>query len=304
VFAQIIRRCYGRPWLLLSLCALFWAGNAVAGKLAVGEVSPMVLTMLRWAGACCVLGAIGPAQIVRDLKAVAGKLPFLLGLGAVGFTGFNAFLYLAAEATNGVNLLILQGATPILILLGAALFYHQRIGVVQALGVLLTLAGVVMTATAGEPMKLLGLSFNHGDGLMLLAGLCYAAYALWLKNKPVMPALSFFFALCLGAAFAAAFGVLVEWQADRLIMPSTKGWLIVLYCLIFPSLLAQIFFIRGVELIGAGRAGLCVNLIPVFGAFLMIGIGEPFIWSHAAAFVLVLAGVLLAESFRPPEVLQ
>jgi drug/metabolite transporter (DMT)-like permease len=300
----LIRHYYDKPWLLLSLCALFWAGNAVAGKLAVGEVSPMALTTLRWFGACCVLGFIGRAQIADDMKAVSGKLSFLFGLGAIGFTGFNAFLYLAAEATNGVNLLILQGAIPILILLGAAFFHHQRIGLVQSTGVLLTLAGVIVTATSGEPHKLLTMSFNQGDLLMLLACLCYAAYAILLKRKPVMPALSLFFALCAGAAAAALLGLFLEWQMGRLIWPSLTGWLIVLYCVIFPSLLSQIFFIRGVELIGAGRAGLCVNLIPVFGAFLMIGIGEPFIWSHFAAFALVLAGVFLAEKFRPPAASQ
>ena len=35
-------------YLLLLLTTLFWGGNAVAGKLAVGHVSPMLLTALRW----------------------------------------------------------------------------------------------------------------------------------------------------------------------------------------------------------------------------------------------------------------
>ena len=30
------------------LTTLFWGGNAVAGKLAVGHVSPMLLTAARW----------------------------------------------------------------------------------------------------------------------------------------------------------------------------------------------------------------------------------------------------------------
>ncbi len=80
VLAQIIRFSWQRPWLLLSLCALFWAGNAVAGKLAVGEISPMTLTVLRWIGACIVLGAMGRGSILRDLSAARGSIPFLFCL--------------------------------------------------------------------------------------------------------------------------------------------------------------------------------------------------------------------------------
>ncbi len=132
------------------------------------------------------------------------------------------------------------------------------------------------------------LAFNHGDLLMLCASLCYAVYALLLKKKPNMPALSLFFALCLGAALAALFGLAVETWHGRSFVPTPFGWLVVAYCVLFPSLLSQIFFIRGVELIGAARAGLCVNLIPVFGAFLMIAVGQPFLWSHGLALILVL----------------
>jgi drug/metabolite transporter (DMT)-like permease len=298
VHAHDFRRLYDRPWLLLSLCALFWAGNAVAGKLAVGEISPMTLTALRWIGACLVLGAIGARRLKGDLAAAKGALPFLLTLGGLGFTGFNAFLYLAAEATDGVNLLIIQGAIPVMILVAAAVFSGQRFRALQLVGVTMTLLGVIVTATDGEPRRLIELAFNHGDVLMLAASFCYALYALLLKRKPVMPALSLFFVLCLGASIAALIGLGVEMWRGKTYAPGPAGWLILAYCILFPSLLSQIFFIRGVELIGAARAALCVNLVPVFGAVLMVAFGEPFLWSHAFALLLVLGGVLLAERYR------
>jgi drug/metabolite transporter (DMT)-like permease len=298
VTAHDFRRLYDRPWLLLSLCALFWAGNAVAGKFAVGEISPMTLTVLRWSGASLALGVIGGRTLLHDLSAAKAHLPFLLILGGLGFTGFNAFLYLAAESTNGLNLLIIQGAIPVMILLAAAMFSGQRFGTVQLLGVVLTVIGVVVTATHGSFDRLLGLVFNHGDLLMLAASLCYALYALLLKRKPVMPALSLFFALCLGAALVALLGLGAEAWHGKSYLPSATGWLITAYCILFPSLLSQLFFIRGVELIGAARASLCVNLVPVFGAFLMIAAGEAFLWSHAFALLLVLTGVLIAERYR------
>jgi drug/metabolite transporter (DMT)-like permease len=299
VNSQILRRFYDRPWLLLSLCALFWAGNAVAGKLAVGEISPMTLTVLRWTGACCVLWVIGRHSLIRDLAVARKGLPFLFFLGGLGFTGFNGFLYLAAETTNGINLLIIQGAIPVMILVCSAVFQKQRVAVLQVLGIALTLLGVIVTATEGHPDRLMMLAFNQGDVLMLLAAACYAAYAMLLKRKPVMPALALLFALCVGAAGFAMLGLAVEILRGRAYLPGPVGWLIVVYCIAFPSLLSQLFFIRGVELIGPLRAGLSVNLIPVFGAVLMVFAGQPFLWSHAAAMALVLSGVMMAERFRP-----
>ena len=68
-----------------------------------------------------------------------------------------------------------------------------------------------------------------------------------------------------------------------------KGWLVVAYISIFPSFLSQIFFMRGVELIGPGRAGVFINLVPIFSSFLaVVLLGDPFHFYHAAALVLVL----------------
>jgi drug/metabolite transporter (DMT)-like permease len=56
---------------------------------------------------------------------------------------------------------------------------------------------------------------------------------------------------------------------------------------------------RGVELIGPGRAGVFINLVPIFSSLLAVGLlGEPFHLYHAAALVLVLVGIALSERTR------
>jgi drug/metabolite transporter (DMT)-like permease len=299
-----LTRWYDRPWLLLSLTALFWAGNAVAGRLSVGEISPMTLTLLRWTGACLVLLAWRGKHLRAVWPAVQPRIGFVLFLGAVGFTGFNALLYGAAHWTSGINLLIIQGAIPGLIMLGTGLAFGERIGVMQVTGMMATMLGVVLTASDGSLERLTKLAFNAGDLLMLGACLCYAAYALLLRKRPAVPGLDLFFFLALGAALTAVVALAVEQAVIGFAWPTVRGWLIVVYCVIFPSICSQIFFIRGVELIGAARAGLCVNLIPVFGAVLMVGIGEPFTMSDAVALAFVLGGVTLAERFRPRPAAQ
>ncbi len=82
-------------------------------------------------------------------------------------------------------------------------------------------------------------------------------------------------------------------------MPDLRGWLIILYVAVLPGFVAQLFFMRGVELIGPGRAGLWVNLVPVWSAVLgPLILGEIFAWYHAVALLLVLGGIAIAESGR------
>ncbi|MDQ4134568.1 MAG: DMT family transporter [Pseudomonadota bacterium] len=290
---------FGQPYLLLTLTTLMWAGNAVAGRLAVGEISPMALTTLRWVIAAAVMGVVARSDVLGSWRVLAPRWRSILWMGALGFTAFNALFYLAAHHTTAVNLTIFQGAIPVMVLLGALAAFGTRIRALQVVGMAVTFVGVAVVATKGDVATLLGLDFNVGDVWMLVACLFYSAYTLGLRNRPQVPGLAYF-ATMATVAFVTALPLLIyEIAAGHVQWPTPKGWAILLYVGLFPSLLSQIFFMRGVELIGPGRAGLFVNLVPVFGAFLAVLIlGEPFHLYHAAALVLVLGGIWLAERGR------
>ena len=290
---------FGKPYLLLTLTTMMWAGNAIAGRLAVGEISPMALTSLRWVIAAIVMGLVARREVIEALPLLAPRWRSILWMGALGFTAFNALFYIAAHHTTAVNLTIFQGAIPVMVLLGALGVYGTRIRAVQVVGMAVTFAGVAVVASKGDVAVLLGLDFNIGDVWMLVACLFYSAYTLGLRNRPQVPGLAFF-ATMAAVAFATTLPLLTyEIAAGFVQWPTPKGWAILLYVGLFPSLLSQIFFIRGVELIGPGRAGLFVNLVPVFGAFLaVVLLGEPFHVFHAVALVLVLGGIWLAERGR------
>jgi drug/metabolite transporter (DMT)-like permease len=288
-----------RPYLLLTLTALSWAGNAVASRLAAGHISPMALTGLRWIGVVAILAVF----VYRPLMAAAPVLlplwPRILLMGALGFTAFNALMYVAAYQTTAVNIVIFQGSVPIFVLIGGLIAFGIRIRLLQVAGIVLTLLGVAAVAARGDLAVLESLEFVAGDLYMLAACACFAAYTLALRDRPQVPGIVFFSALAL-AALAVSLPLLAwEVAAGLVIWPDFRGWLILLYVLLFPSLLSQIFFMRGVELIGPGRAGLFVNFVPVFGAILGVAIlGEPFRWYHAAGLALVLGGIWLAERRR------
>ncbi len=285
-----------RAYLLLTLTMLCWAGNAIFSRLAVGEISPMALVALRWLGVLVLLAVFAREPIRRDWPILRRHLWFVSAMGAVGFTAFNALYYVAAHSTTAVNIGIIQGAIPMFVLIGAFAAYRSRITPLQFTGVIVTLIGVVTVASGGDPTRLAMLTINPGDLLMVMACALYAGYAVGLRRRPPGTALGLF-AMMAGAALLTSLPlVLAELALGQFQWPTFTGWIIVALVTLFPSFLAQIFFIQSVELIGPGRAGVFVNLVPVFAAIMAVGfLREPFELFHAAALVLVLGGIWLSE---------
>ena len=295
----------GNAYLLLAFTMLCWGGNAVASRMAVGVLSPMVLVSVRWLVVVVILAVVARRQLAADWPLLRRRLPWIQtigkagewGMGALGFTAFNALFYLAAHSTTAVNLGIVQGAIPVFVLLGALLMHRTPIAGVQVAGILVTLLGVVVVATRGDLETLLKLTFAHGDLIMIGACLLYSGYTLNLRKRPAVSGLGFFCGLALAAFVTTLPLVAIEIAAGEDLWPTTwQGVAIILYVALFPSFLAQISFMRGVALIGAGRAGIFINLVPVFAAVLAVLIlGEAFELFHAAALALVLGGIYLAE---------
>jgi drug/metabolite transporter (DMT)-like permease len=299
ILARIGGRAYGNAWLLLILTTLFWGGNVVAARLAVGELSPMVLVSLRWAIVSVVLAAAMRGSLRHDLEKLRAAWRYVGLMGATGFTLYNALYFEAAHWTPGINLAIVQGVSPAFILIGAKCAFGIRIGAIRWTGLLLTLAGIALIATRGDPAALAALRFNGGDLLIIAASVIYAAYTLALPRRPPVSAFVFFTGLAF-AAFLTSLPLLVgEVVAGIAVWPGLKGLAVLAYIAVFPTLLAQVFFIRGVKLIGPARAGLFYNLVPVLGALLaVVFLRERFEWYHGAAMALVVAGIALAERQR------
>ncbi|MGF6173798.1 DMT family transporter [Ensifer sp. 4252] len=289
-----------RAYFYLCVTALFWGGNSVAGKMAVGHVSPMMLTTLRWVFALLIILVLMTPQIRRDWDKIKKHWLQLLAYGVVGFTTFNALLYSALKYTSAINAVILQAGIPMLIFLFNFMLFRTRASIAQVIGFTVTLLGVLITAAHGDIASLMQLEFNFGDALMIAACIVYAAYTVALRWKPTMHWQSFIAAPAFGALISAI--PLLFWEIGNgtAIFPDMTGWIIVLYAAIFPSLMSQVLYVRGVEMIGANRAGLFINAIPVFGTLLSVMlVGETFHTFHFIALLLVLGGIAIAEKGRP-----
>lgn len=306
IVLDLPRRIWGQAWLLLMFTAAIWGGNAVAARMATGEISPMCLVFLRWLIVCAILWLGLHRPLVRDRHQLLYLRKRLLALGFAGFTGFSALFYLAAYQTSAVNITLLQSAMPPLVLLGALVIYKERVRFMQMLGMALALIGIVVVASHGDLANLSSLSFNIGDIAILIACVFYAGYTLALRRRPAVPALVFFFGLAIAALITSIPFLVIEVIAGYAYWPSLKGFAILIFVALGPSLSAQLAYMRGIELIGPGRAGLFPSLVPAFGAlFAVVILGEPFALYHAIALALGLGGVYLAETkgrlFKPIE---
>ncbi|MCC0057282.1 MAG: DMT family transporter [Rhodobiaceae bacterium] len=290
----------GRWWqsayLLLTVTTLGWGGNAVAGRLAAGTVPPMTLTAVRWIATAIIFYLIARPMLPAAMPILRERWRYLLLLGAAGFAGFNMVLYLALNFTTAINATILQSGMPMMIMLGMVIVFGERAHPLQIVGAIIAIVGVLYVACGGDPQRLYTLDLNAGDAIMLIALLLYAGYSVGLKKRPALPWQVQMFALTLGASIASIPPFIVEFALGYRVDAGWPALAIIAYTVLIPSVVSQTFFMRAVDLIGAGRAGLFINLVPVFGAGLAVLIlGERFQLFHGIGLALVITGIALSE---------
>ncbi len=285
-----------QAYALLTLTAICWAMNAVLGKFAVNEISPMALVSMRWFGVVLLMAVFAHKRVRRDWPVLKTRLVYLLFMGALGFTGFNMLFYISAYFTSAVNIGILQGSIPVFVLIGAVVFLGNRVGLLQMTGVLLTIIGVIIIGAGGNLLALETLQLNPGDLMMLAACLLYAGYTIGLRYRPDVSALSFFTIMACAAFLTSIPFTFIEISLEHFQAPTTKGWIVVVIVTLFPSFIAQLSFMRGVEILGPSRAGVFVNLVPIFASIMAVAfLGEPFEIYHGLALGLVLFGIWMSE---------
>jgi drug/metabolite transporter (DMT)-like permease len=295
----VLAGLWGCAPLLLAAAMLFWAGNSIMGKAMVGIVPPIALAFWRWTIAFLLITPFAWPHLRREWRVLAKAWPVTAGLSATGVATFGALTYVGVQSTSALNSLLLQAALPPLILLFAWIGLRERASRVQLVGVALSLAGVVEVITRGEPQTILQLKLNHGDVLILVGVVLYALYSLALRFRPKVHPLTLLWGTFLCAMVMLSPFLALEMRAGHVFHPSLAGLGGVAYVAVLPSFLAYLFFNRGVELIGSGRAGQFMHLIPVFGSLLaVLLLGEAFHLFHAIGVVLIAAGILVA-SIKP-----
>lgn len=298
--AKWVRALADKPYFLMLLPGLFWAGNAIVARSIAGEVPPIGLAFWRWAVAAIVILPLAWRYLRRDIPMMLARWPIMLLLTTLGISVFNTFLYMAAHTTTAINIVMLQTTMPIVVVLATYLIFRDRVSPLQAFGILVSLAGTLVLTAHGDPAILAHFDFRPGDLWMLAAVVSYAIYTALLRLRPPVHGFSFAF-----ASFGLGALLLLPFYAAETVLvgpvPVSPGSLLAIgYVAVFASILAYMGFNRTVELLGANTAGLTVHLIPVFGILLaVLLLGERLEPYHGLGIGLIASGLWLAT--RSPK---
>ena len=293
---------WSSPTLILTLAPVFWGGNVVVGRAAAGLVPPVALGGLRWLLAALILLPFAWPHIKRDWPQMRTSLPILVALGITGIGAYGTTLYIGLNGTEALNALVINASAPVLIAIFCVLFLGDRISPIQAGGIAVSLLGVLLVVTRGNPAALGALKSGAGDLWIITANLLWAVYTGFLRKKPKIHPLSFACASFAIGGLANVPFMIGEHASGAVLQLSLATVLAVGYVTLFPSIGSYILFNRGVELIGGPRAGAYMHLVPFFGAIMsIIFLGERLQWFHLAGFVLILSGVWLASRAAAPK---
>ena len=285
-----------QPYLLLSITALCWAGNAIVGRLAAGHIAPVTLSFLRWSIAFQIILPFAWKHLARDWDAIRARLGIMIVLSVTGIGAFNTLQYWALEHTQALNTLLLQSAGPLFIAGWSLLLLGVRLTLAQACGIVVSLTGVLVIVLHGDLTTLENIEFNRGDLIFLVALVIFGLYSVLSLKRPAIHGLSFV-AFTFGAGAAGLIPLFIwELFTRPMIVMDTANLLTLFYVAVFPSTVAYICFNRGVRMIGANRAAPFFHVIPVFGtAMSILFLDEHPQAFHFIGFALVLTGVLVAS---------
>jgi drug/metabolite transporter (DMT)-like permease len=265
------RQAVSHPYTLLTLTALFWAGNVVLGRSVAGRIPPVTLNSLRWAIALLVLTPIAWPQLVGNVKIVWAHWTELLVLAVPSVTIYNTFIYLGTRTTTAANAGLIVGTMPIATLVLAILAGQDRATVTRVAGFFVSFIGVAFVITKGDLITIHHLSFSSGDLFILGSALSWAAYSILLRHFAVP--LQSFALLAVLSAFGLALCIpfcILELVGGERILWSFGTVAAIIYVGIFPSVIATIFWNEAVARVGASTAGIFFNLVPVFAVVMAI----------------------------------
>ncbi|SES97550.1 Threonine/homoserine efflux transporter RhtA [Natronincola peptidivorans] len=280
-----------RVWLLLVLCNLFWAGNYVFGKYVVAEMPPLMITFSRWLVASVLLLIIAYFYEKPQWSLVPKEWISLLAMAVLGMIGYNTILYAALEYTSPTNASLVSALNPGIIVIFSLYMLKERISKIQSIGLVVSLLGVVVILTGGRLTQILHVSYNRGDLLMLAAVIMWTFYSIIGKRiKNIPPITTTAVTALIATIIMAPFAIVQGINYTELSPLALQG---IAYMIIFPSVGSFVFWNIGVRQISASKAGVFLNLMPVFTAIISWSLGERITLAQISGGILVFIGVYL-----------
>ena len=290
-----------KAYLFLTLAALFWSGNFIVGKAAsTYEIPPFSLNFYRWFFAFLILFPFTYKEVINKKDYVFKNLGLFIILGITSITIFNSIVYYSLYYTQVISGILMISTIPVWILFFASFLKIERTNLFQILGVILSLTGVLFIVTKADIQLIKELEFNKGDLSMVIGMLSWAIYSALLRKKthPISQLALLEIIIICGFIFLVPI-YFIEMSFGNKIVLGLPFILTLGYVVLFPGIFAFLFWIKGIDIIGANRSGVFLHLMTIFGALMAIVIlGEKFMFYHFLGAIFIIAGITLSNKSK------
>lgn len=290
------------PYALLVLATLLWGGNFVIGRAITSSLPPFTLSFFRWCTAFLIFLPFAWPYLQKEWNLVKKRWVIVVIMALTGITGFNTLLYIALHYTTSINASLVNTSTPIVIYILSFIMLKERLNKNQIIGTVLSLFGILFILSKGSLGILLKFSFNSGDLIVIAAVICWGIYSLLIKQYTgKLPVFSTFL-VCMIIGIIMLFPFFIHESATTPVHWTVGSVLTILYTGIFASIVAFMSWNTAVARVGANKAGVFLNLIPVFAAFFaVLFIDEKLAWYQLAGGIFVILGVYISTRLTKIE---
>jgi len=287
-------------YVMLIGAALFWSGNFIVGRAMRGDVPPVSLNFWRWLVALIILLPLSYGQLQRHLVLLKAEWKVIAGLGLTGIAAFHICVYVALTSTTAINALLFLSMAPVAIVIASWLVFRETINLTQGAGIIVSLLGAVVIIGRGSVEILRQLHLNQGDLWMVVAVVLWAVYTILLKRRPAqLPQLALLTSSVVTGMLWMLPLYLVSLAMGQRLTVNGSTLMGVLYIGLFASVLAFLFWNKGVAHLGPNRAGMFIHLMPFFGAALsVVFLGEGLALYHISGAIFIFTGIALSSQER------
>jgi len=285
-------------YLILILTTVFWSGNFIVGKAAsMYQIPPFSLNFYRWFFAGLILLPFTYQELIKKKKYIINNLGFFIVLGITSITIFNSIVYYSLYYTQVISGILMISTIPVWIIFISSILKIEKTNIYQIIGVILSLTGVIFIITKADLNLIKNLDFNKGDLSMVIAMFSWAIYSALLKSKKYeISQVSLLEVVIICGLFFLIPIYFIEMNMGNLIILGKPFYLILAYVVIFPGLASFFFWIKGISIIGANRAGIFLHLMPIMGAIMaMLIFEERFMFYHILGAIFIIAGITLSN---------
>ena len=285
-------------YFILILTTIFWSGNFIVGKAAsTYDIPPFSLNFYRWFFAGLILFPFTIKELIAKKEYILENIGFFTILGITSITIFNSIVYYSLYYTQVISGILMISTIPVWIIFISSILNIEKTNIFQIIGVIFSLTGVIFIITKANLEIIKNLDFNKGDLSMVVAMFSWAVYSALLKRKKyeISQVTLLQVVIITGLIFLTPI-YFIEMYMGNIIVLGIPFVLTLTYVVFFPGLASFFFWIKGISIIGANRAGVFLHLMPIFGAIMaMLIFNERFMFYHLFGAIFIIAGITLSN---------